>query len=62
MANFFFFLNSYNEAIEMTKDHSDYLWLASAKEGLACTMLLMAFLQADVGVTKKKNKETKLGS
>lgn len=35
----------------MTKNHSDYLWLASAKEGLACTMLLMSFLQADVGVS-----------
>ncbi|CEI86846.1 hypothetical protein RMCBS344292_01273 [Rhizopus microsporus] len=45
----------YNEAIEMTKDHSDYLWLASAKEGLACTMLLMAFLQADVGHIISRN-------
>ncbi|KAG1052966.1 hypothetical protein G6F43_004920 [Rhizopus delemar] len=45
----------YNEAIDMTKSHSDYLWLASAKEGLACTMLLMSFLQVDVGHIISRN-------
>ncbi|RCI06824.1 hypothetical protein CU098_013039 [Rhizopus stolonifer] len=45
----------YNESIDMTKNHSDYLWLASAKEGLACTMLLMSFLQADVGHIISRN-------
>jgi hypothetical protein len=42
---------SYNEAIEMAQNSYDYLWLSNAKEGLACTMILMAFLHADVGVS-----------
>jgi hypothetical protein len=35
----------------MAQNSYDYLWLSSAKEGLACTMILMAFLHADVGVS-----------
>ncbi|KAI9279379.1 TRAPP II complex [Sporodiniella umbellata] len=45
----------YNESIDMTKSNSDYLWLASAKEGLACAVLLMSFLQADVGHIISRN-------
>lgn len=37
-------------------NHSyDYLWLSSAKEGLACTKILMDFLQTDVGVSNAEN-------
>ncbi|KAL9548722.1 hypothetical protein PS6_006462 [Mucor atramentarius] len=39
----------YNEAITMAQNSYDYLWLGSAKEGLACTNILLAFLQADTG-------------
>ncbi|KAI7900256.1 TRAPP II complex [Cokeromyces recurvatus] len=42
-------IKHYNEAIEVTQSSNDYLWLASAKEGLACTLLLMAYLHTDVG-------------
>lgn len=47
------FLTSYNEAIDMANGHYDYLWLGSAKEGLACATLLMDYLHADVGVNDK---------
>ncbi|KAI8647021.1 TRAPP II complex [Parasitella parasitica] len=39
----------YDEAIEMAQTSYDYLWLSSAKEGLACATILLAFLQADAG-------------
>ncbi|KAI9475700.1 MAG: TRAPP II complex [Benjaminiella poitrasii] len=42
-------ISHYNEAIEIAQALNDYLWLASAKEGLACTMILMAYLHIDVG-------------
>ncbi|KAI8075820.1 TRAPP II complex [Gilbertella persicaria] len=42
-------MKHYQEAIDMTQSSSDYLWLGSAKEGLACTMILMAYLHTDVG-------------
>lgn len=45
---------SYNESIEMANHSYDYLWLSSAKEGLACTMILMDFLQTDIGVSSKQ--------
>lgn len=35
----------------MANNSYDYLWLSSAKEGLACTMILMDFLHNDVGVS-----------
>jgi hypothetical protein len=35
----------------MAQNSYDYLWLSSAKEGLACTNILLAFLQADTGVS-----------
>ncbi|MBM6387630.1 MAG: hypothetical protein JSY10_27230 [Paenibacillus sp.] len=37
----------------MANNSYDYLWYSSAKEGLACTMILMDFLHSDVGVSKK---------
>ncbi|CAO3642865.1 unnamed protein product [Cunninghamella echinulata] len=42
-------INHYQQAIEMTKTTSDFLWLASAMEGLACANLLLEYLQGDVG-------------
>jgi hypothetical protein len=35
----------------MANNSYDYLWSSSAKEGLACTMILMDFLHNDVGVS-----------
>ncbi|KAI8972379.1 TRAPP II complex [Pilobolus umbonatus] len=40
-------IEHYNEAIDMSKGSYDYLWLANAEEGLACTKLLMAYLRID---------------
>ncbi|CAO3613143.1 unnamed protein product [Cunninghamella blakesleeana] len=42
-------ITHYQQAIEMTKTTSDFLWLASAMEGLACANLLLEYLQGDVG-------------
>ncbi|KAI8343814.1 TRAPP II complex [Blakeslea trispora] len=42
-------IKHYQEAVEMTQSSSDYLWLGSAKEGLACTMILMTHLRTDIG-------------
>ncbi|KAI7903009.1 TRAPP II complex [Cokeromyces recurvatus] len=42
-------INHYDHAIETTKVTSDYLWLASAMEGLICATLLLEFLQIDIG-------------
>ncbi|KAI8078551.1 TRAPP II complex [Thamnidium elegans] len=42
-------IQHYNESIEMANNSYDYLWYSSAKEGLACTMILMDFLHSDVG-------------
>lgn len=41
----------------MAQSSHDYLWLSSAKEGLACTMVLMTFLHADVGVSLEEKKK-----
>lgn len=43
------FTSSYDQAIEMAKLTSDFLWLASAMEGLVCTTILLEYLQADIG-------------
>lgn len=40
---------SYDQAIEMAKITSDFLWLASAMEGLVCATILLEYLQADIG-------------
>ncbi|KAI8063251.1 TRAPP II complex [Gongronella butleri] len=52
-------VNCYQAAIDMTKSTSDFLWLASAMEGLACANLLLEYLQGDVGhiVSRKMEKE-----
>ncbi|KAI8098748.1 TRAPP II complex [Halteromyces radiatus] len=42
-------VSHYQQAIEMTKTTSDFLWLASAMEGLACATLLLEYLQGDIG-------------
>ncbi|KAI8877388.1 Trs120-domain-containing protein [Backusella circina FSU 941] len=42
-------VNHYDQAIEMGRLTSDFLWLASAMEGWICATLLLEFLQADVG-------------
>jgi hypothetical protein len=42
-------LFSFDQAIEMTKITSDFLWLASAMEGWICATILLEYLQADVG-------------
>ncbi|KAI8991231.1 TRAPP II complex [Mycotypha africana] len=40
-------LAHYHEAIHTMQRLQDYLWLASAKEGLACTMILMTCLRKE---------------
>ncbi|KAI9025957.1 TRAPP II complex [Phycomyces nitens] len=42
-------VSHYQQAIEMTRSMTDFLWLASAMEGLACATLLLEYLHADVG-------------
>ncbi|KAI8980967.1 transport protein Trs120 or TRAPPC9 TRAPP II complex subunit-domain-containing protein [Pilobolus umbonatus] len=42
-------LTHYEEAIEMLKVTSDFLWLASAKEGYLCTVILLEHLQSEIG-------------
>ncbi|KAG0222668.1 hypothetical protein BGW42_006404 [Actinomortierella wolfii] len=41
-------VSSYQSVIETTKANSDYLWNASAMEGLYCAVVLLAYLQADM--------------
>ncbi|KAF9165441.1 hypothetical protein DFQ26_000122 [Actinomortierella ambigua] len=41
-------VNSYQSVIETTKANADYLWNASAMEGLYCAVVLLAYLQADM--------------
>ncbi|KAF9438949.1 hypothetical protein BGZ76_002612 [Entomortierella beljakovae] len=38
----------YQSVIEVTKSNTDYLWQASAMEGLYCAVVLLAFVQADL--------------
>lgn len=47
---FLFYHKSYDQAIEMTKMTSDYLWLGSAMEGWVSATVLLEYLQADIGV------------
>ncbi|KAI9478517.1 MAG: TRAPP II complex [Benjaminiella poitrasii] len=42
-------INHYDHAIEMAKITSDFLWLASAMEGMVCATILLEALQLDVG-------------
>ena len=42
---------SYQSVIEVTKSNSDFLWNASAMEGLYCAVVLLAFIQADISVS-----------
>ncbi|KAI8641004.1 TRAPP II complex [Parasitella parasitica] len=42
-------VSHYDQAIEMAKITSDFLWLASAMEGLVCATILLEYLQADIG-------------
>ncbi|CAO3597656.1 unnamed protein product [Absidia cylindrospora] len=50
----------YQQAVEMTKSSSDFLWLASAMEGLTCATLLLEYLQGDIGhiVSRKSDPPT----
>ncbi|CAO3600653.1 unnamed protein product [Absidia cylindrospora] len=48
-------VSNYQQAIETTKSTSDFLWLASAMEGLACATLLLEYLQDDVGHIVSRN-------
>ncbi|KAG0291097.1 hypothetical protein BGZ96_005499 [Linnemannia gamsii] len=41
-------VTSYQSVIEVTKTNSDFLWNASAMEGLYCAVVLLAFIQADI--------------
>ncbi|KAK3829976.1 MAG: TRAPP II complex [Linnemannia gamsii] len=41
-------VTSYQSVIEVTKSNSDFLWQASAMEGLYCAVVLLAFIQADL--------------
>ncbi|KAF9929847.1 hypothetical protein FBU30_001160 [Linnemannia zychae] len=41
-------VTSYQTVIEATKSNSDFLWHASAMEGLYCAIVLLAFIQADL--------------
>ncbi|GAN03919.1 hypercellular protein [Mucor ambiguus] len=45
----------YDQAIEMAKITSDFLWLASAMEGLVCATILLEYLQADIGHIVSRN-------
>lgn len=42
---------SYQAVIEVTKSNSDFMWNASAMEGLYCAVVLLAFIQADISVS-----------
>ncbi|KAF9135840.1 hypothetical protein BGW39_011429 [Mortierella sp. 14UC] len=41
-------VTSYQSVIEVSKSNSDFLWHASAMEGLYCAVVLLAFIQADL--------------
>ncbi|KAG0258844.1 hypothetical protein BG011_003026 [Mortierella polycephala] len=41
-------VTSYQSVIEVTKSNSDFLWHASAMEGLYCAVVLLAYIQADI--------------
>ncbi|KAF8946106.1 hypothetical protein BGZ47_001308 [Haplosporangium gracile] len=41
-------VTSYQSVIEVTKSNLDFLWNASAMEGLYCAVVLLAFIQADI--------------
>ncbi|KAH7056509.1 TRAPP II complex [Linnemannia elongata] len=41
-------VTSYQAVIEVTKSNSDFMWNASAMEGLYCAVVLLAFIQADI--------------
>ncbi|CEP15600.1 hypothetical protein [Parasitella parasitica] len=45
----------YDQAIEMAKITSDFLWLASAMEGSVCASILLEYLQADTGHIVSRN-------
>jgi len=47
-------LNSYYSAIETTKSNSDYLWHGAALEGLCVSLVLLAYLHADIGVSERR--------
>lgn len=49
------FTFSFDQAIEMAKITSDFLWLASAMEGWVCATILLEYLQADVGHIVSRN-------
>ncbi|CAO0789225.1 unnamed protein product [Mucor circinelloides] len=48
-------VNHYDQAIEMARITSDFLWLASAMEGLVCATILLEYLQADIGHIVSRN-------
>ncbi|GAA5816543.1 hypothetical protein MFLAVUS_010073 [Mucor flavus] len=48
-------VNYYDQAIEMTKITSDFLWLASAMEGWISATLLLEYLQEDIGHIVSRN-------
>ncbi|KAF8923595.1 hypothetical protein BGZ58_002755, partial [Dissophora ornata] len=41
-------VTSYQSVIEVAKANADFLWQASAMEGLYCAVVLLAFVQADL--------------
>lgn len=52
---------SYDQAIEMAKITSDFLWIAGAMEGLVCATILLEYLQADVGhIVSRRRTSTPL--
>ncbi|KAK4519974.1 uncharacterized protein ATC70_010218 [Mucor velutinosus] len=54
-------VNHYDQAIEMAKITSDFLWLASAMEGLVCATILLEYLQADIGHIVSRNSASSPG-
>ncbi|CAG8540594.1 1844_t:CDS:10 [Paraglomus occultum] len=42
-------VSNYYSAIETTKSNSDYLWHGAALEGLCVSLVLLAYLHADIG-------------
>ncbi|KAI1319619.1 hypothetical protein EDD11_003612 [Mortierella claussenii] len=51
-------VSSFQSVIEVTKSNSDFLWQASAMEGLYCAVVLLAFVQADLSATASPTSPT----
>ncbi|KAI8359399.1 TRAPP II complex [Mortierella sp. GBAus27b] len=50
-------VSSYQAVIEATKSNSDFLWHASAMEGLYCAVVLLAYVQADLSPIQQQQAQ-----